>query len=233
MHQNVTFTFKAHLLCFHRAFIYNEKDQDCSTAAANTKTETILRRTSTALYEKNSKSFCLFSYISSQKSFFIVVSLSPIKFGERSKCTSTSDSWYLASITLWLMFCQCCVICDVWTGSANTVKLTHIDRCCDFWGWNITSVGSDKWFTQRMVWCVCPPDKNQIRLILLNDQTCYADSVLWCVSVLSSLPPGVCKWFRNRLQRNKVQNKNREALSEMGSKIPTQTQVCIHASSSC
>ncbi|KAF1376903.1 hypothetical protein PFLUV_G00216310 [Perca fluviatilis] len=35
-----------------RSFIYNEKDQECSTAAANSKTENILRRSSTALYEK-------------------------------------------------------------------------------------------------------------------------------------------------------------------------------------
>lgn len=40
-------------LCFHRAFIYIEKDQECWTAAANSKTEPILRRSSTALYEKN------------------------------------------------------------------------------------------------------------------------------------------------------------------------------------
>lgn len=39
-------------LCFHRAFIYIEKDQECWTAAANSKTEHVLRRTSTALYEK-------------------------------------------------------------------------------------------------------------------------------------------------------------------------------------
>ncbi|XP_049913613.1 plasminogen [Epinephelus moara] len=35
-----------------RSFIYNEKDQECYTAGANSKTETILRRSSTALYEK-------------------------------------------------------------------------------------------------------------------------------------------------------------------------------------
>ncbi|XP_076612809.1 plasminogen [Chaetodon auriga] len=36
-----------------KSFIYNEKDQECWTAAANSKTETILRRSSTALYQKN------------------------------------------------------------------------------------------------------------------------------------------------------------------------------------
>ncbi|XP_028996559.1 plasminogen isoform X2 [Betta splendens] len=35
-----------------RSFIYVEKDQECWTAAANTKSETILRRSSTVLYEK-------------------------------------------------------------------------------------------------------------------------------------------------------------------------------------
>uniref|UniRef100_A0A8D0D9T1 Plasminogen n=1 Tax=Sander lucioperca TaxID=283035 RepID=A0A8D0D9T1_SANLU len=35
-----------------RSFIYHEKDQECWTAAANSKTENILRRSSTALYEK-------------------------------------------------------------------------------------------------------------------------------------------------------------------------------------
>ncbi|XP_044024914.1 plasminogen [Siniperca chuatsi] len=35
-----------------RSFIYIEKDQECWTAAANSKTENILRRSSTALYEK-------------------------------------------------------------------------------------------------------------------------------------------------------------------------------------
>ncbi|KAJ4921642.1 hypothetical protein JOQ06_027723 [Pogonophryne albipinna] len=35
-----------------RSFLYVEKDQDCWTAAANSKTETILRRSSAALYEK-------------------------------------------------------------------------------------------------------------------------------------------------------------------------------------
>lgn len=36
-----------------KSFIYNEKDQECWTAAANSKTESILRRSSTILYEKN------------------------------------------------------------------------------------------------------------------------------------------------------------------------------------
>uniref|UniRef100_A0A671V2D1 Plasminogen n=1 Tax=Sparus aurata TaxID=8175 RepID=A0A671V2D1_SPAAU len=36
-----------------KSFIYIEKDQECWTAGANSKTETILRRSSTALYEKN------------------------------------------------------------------------------------------------------------------------------------------------------------------------------------
>uniref|UniRef100_A0A672HQU1 Plasminogen n=1 Tax=Salarias fasciatus TaxID=181472 RepID=A0A672HQU1_SALFA len=36
-----------------RAFIYIEKDQECWTAAANSKSESVLRRASTVLYEKN------------------------------------------------------------------------------------------------------------------------------------------------------------------------------------
>ncbi|XP_074541097.1 plasminogen [Halichoeres trimaculatus] len=36
-----------------RAFMYIEKDQECWTAGANSKVETVLRRTSTVLYEKN------------------------------------------------------------------------------------------------------------------------------------------------------------------------------------
>ncbi|CAJ1077938.1 plasminogen [Xyrichtys novacula] len=36
-----------------RAFMYIEKDQECWTAGANSKVETILRRTSAVLYEKN------------------------------------------------------------------------------------------------------------------------------------------------------------------------------------
>uniref|UniRef100_A0AAQ5Y9M3 Plasminogen n=1 Tax=Amphiprion ocellaris TaxID=80972 RepID=A0AAQ5Y9M3_AMPOC len=36
-----------------KSFIYIEKDQECWTAESNSKTELILRRTSTALYEKN------------------------------------------------------------------------------------------------------------------------------------------------------------------------------------
>lgn len=42
----------------------------------------------------------------------------------------------------------------------------------------------------------------------------------------SRISPGVCKWDRNRLQRNKEQIKNRKDVSEMGCKIPTQAQVC-------
>uniref|UniRef100_A0A3P8SZJ0 Apple domain-containing protein n=1 Tax=Amphiprion percula TaxID=161767 RepID=A0A3P8SZJ0_AMPPE len=38
---------------FTCSFIYIEKDQECWTAESNSKTELILRRTSTALYEKN------------------------------------------------------------------------------------------------------------------------------------------------------------------------------------
>uniref|UniRef100_A0A669CM05 Plasminogen n=1 Tax=Oreochromis niloticus TaxID=8128 RepID=A0A669CM05_ORENI len=36
-----------------KSFIYNEKDQECWTAAANSKTDSVFRRSSTALYEKN------------------------------------------------------------------------------------------------------------------------------------------------------------------------------------
>lgn len=46
--------------------------------------------------------------------------------------------------------------------------------------------------------------------------------------LLSRISPGVCKWGRNRLQRNKVQNKNRKAVSEMGLELPTQAKVWIH-----
>lgn len=38
-----------------RCFVYTEKDQECWTAAANSKTEMILRRRSSSLYEKNSE----------------------------------------------------------------------------------------------------------------------------------------------------------------------------------
>lgn len=46
--------------------------------------------------------------------------------------------------------------------------------------------------------------------------------------VLSSVPHGVCKWNRNRLQRNKVQNKIWEDMSEMEIKLPAHAEVCIH-----
>lgn len=36
--------------------MYIEKDQECWTAAANSKTETVFRRSSTSLYEKDGKS---------------------------------------------------------------------------------------------------------------------------------------------------------------------------------
>ncbi|XP_037541899.1 plasminogen, partial [Nematolebias whitei] len=36
-----------------KAFVYVEKDQECWTAAANSKTELVMRRQSSALYEKN------------------------------------------------------------------------------------------------------------------------------------------------------------------------------------
>lgn len=37
----------------NRAFMYDENDSECVTAAANSKTENIRRRSNTALYEKN------------------------------------------------------------------------------------------------------------------------------------------------------------------------------------
>lgn len=37
---------------FHRSFIYIEKDQKCWTLGKNSKSETVLRRSSTVLYEK-------------------------------------------------------------------------------------------------------------------------------------------------------------------------------------
>uniref|UniRef100_A0A3Q2VMX2 Kringle domain-containing protein n=1 Tax=Haplochromis burtoni TaxID=8153 RepID=A0A3Q2VMX2_HAPBU len=36
-----------------RTFMYDENDSECWTAAANSKTENIMRRRNTALYEKN------------------------------------------------------------------------------------------------------------------------------------------------------------------------------------
>uniref|UniRef100_A0A3P8NAL8 Plasminogen n=1 Tax=Astatotilapia calliptera TaxID=8154 RepID=A0A3P8NAL8_ASTCA len=36
-----------------KSFVYNEKDQECLTTAANSKTDSVFRRSSTALYEKN------------------------------------------------------------------------------------------------------------------------------------------------------------------------------------
>ncbi len=41
------------MLC--RSFLYIEKDQDCVTLPANSKTDQILRRMSAALYEKKGK----------------------------------------------------------------------------------------------------------------------------------------------------------------------------------
>lgn len=46
--------------------------------------------------------------------------------------------------------------------------------------------------------------------------------------ILSSIPPGVCEWNRNRLQRNEDQNEIRKDMSGLDSQIPTQAQVCIH-----
>lgn len=39
-----------------RSFMYVEKDQECLTIPANGKIESVLRRTSTSLYEKKGKS---------------------------------------------------------------------------------------------------------------------------------------------------------------------------------
>lgn len=40
---------------FCRSFLFIEKDQDCKTLPANSKIESLLRRTSSALYEKSGK----------------------------------------------------------------------------------------------------------------------------------------------------------------------------------
>lgn len=53
-----------------RCFIYIEKDQECWTAAANSKTENILRRSSTALYEKNGE-FYYYYYDDDDVNFYV------------------------------------------------------------------------------------------------------------------------------------------------------------------
>ncbi|KAM7368395.1 hypothetical protein PAMP_014617 [Pampus punctatissimus] len=111
-----------------RAFMYIEKDQECWTAAANSKTETLLRRRSAALYEKEGKSF--------YNKYIITVH-------------------YIENI------------------STNT------------------------------------PVKKQVDL----DEVGF---------VLSRISPGVCEWDRNRLQRNKSQNKIKKDVSEVDCKNPTQ-----------
>lgn len=47
--------------------------------------------------------------------------------------------------------------------------------------------------------------------------------------VSASLPPGVRKWNRKWIQRDKVKNQNWETLSEMGVHRPSPAQVCIPA----
>lgn len=51
--------------------MFIEKDQECWTAEANSKTESVLRRSSTALYEKEGK--CLFYYETSTMSSYMIL----------------------------------------------------------------------------------------------------------------------------------------------------------------
>lgn len=51
--QNLYHTQKHIFVCFHRSFMHAQKDQECWTAGANSKTGSIMRRSSTALYERN------------------------------------------------------------------------------------------------------------------------------------------------------------------------------------
>lgn len=99
--------------------MYDENNSECWTAAANSKTENIMRRRNTALYEKNGNDLqipdisdirlkCLFLH------FIFFVS---------GDCSTLVCVIFLVFLTLWLIFSQCVMINDVWTVSANTVEL--------------------------------------------------------------------------------------------------------------
>ncbi|XP_042073908.1 plasminogen-like, partial [Haplochromis burtoni] len=47
------FNFSFLFFFTHRSFIFNEKDQECWTAAVNSKTDSVFRRSTIALYERN------------------------------------------------------------------------------------------------------------------------------------------------------------------------------------
>lgn len=51
--QNLYHTQKHIFVCLHRSFMYAQKHQECWTAGANSKTGSTMRRSSTALYERN------------------------------------------------------------------------------------------------------------------------------------------------------------------------------------
>lgn len=69
-------------------------------------------------------------------------------------------------------------------------------------------------------------------MFVLHSQTCNADSLLLCL-VSPRIPAGVCKWKRNRLQRNEQRYKNRKDVPEMGIQSTTQTKVCMQAAGLC
>lgn len=78
--------------------MYVEKDQECWTAGANSKSEMVLRRASSGLYEKKGTLFL--HYVKFIKIHALLQIFLP----------------------LWLMFSLCCMISGVWTVSANRVE---------------------------------------------------------------------------------------------------------------
>lgn len=113
------------------------------------------------------------------------------------------------------MFSLCCLI-SVWTVSANTVQRDY----------KLNTTVSDFGGETTL-------QRNQINDSLrgLSDKFDYQTVTLLCMLdffVLSRIPLGVCEWNGNKLQRNKIQNKIRKDLSEMGCKIPTQAKVSLH-----
>ena len=112
------------VLCFvfvfhHRAFMYIEKDEECWTAAANSKVETILRRTSTALYEKQGRSLWVFLFIFPYSWFW------HLSEGLRGLVWFRFYMilfFFLSLVNVWpVLHDQQCV----WTASANTVERDH------------------------------------------------------------------------------------------------------------
>ena len=127
-------------------------------------------------------------------------------------------------ITLGLMFSLFCVISDVWTVSANTAEMkqhelhqTHDSLQGVVWS-------ADQYLQQ---WAGQQTFHLRSSLILIRDQIVML-IVCSCFLFLCRIPHGVCKWTGVRLQRNKVQIKDRKDVSEMESKIPTCPEVCIH-----